>query len=100
MSGDRTAALRQYERCVAALAEELDVKPDKRTVALYQKIRSDGGEIPPTPEREGRGDDDAEAASLADVLGRLTQIQTILTDVQRRVSKEIKAVRLALDDTR
>ena len=99
LSGDRTAALRQYERCVAALREELDVSPDKRTNALYQHIRSGGGESDPAQNGVGEADD-AAPASLADVLGRLTQIQTILADVQRRVNKEIKAVRLALDDTR
>jgi DNA-binding SARP family transcriptional activator len=97
LSGDRTAALRQYERCAAALREELDVSPDKRTNALHQHIRS-GGESDPA--QSGGEADDAAPASLADVLGRLTQIQTILADVQRRVNKEIKAVRLALDDTR
>jgi len=100
LSGDRTAALRQFERCVAALDEELDVKPDKRTVALYQRIRTDGGESAPAPEPEERREDEAAPVSLADVLGRLTQIQNILADVQRRVSKEIKAVKLVLDDTR
>jgi DNA-binding SARP family transcriptional activator len=100
MSGDRTAALRQYERCVAALDEELDVRPDKRTVALYERIRADGGETLPAQEPEGRGEPEAGTASLADVLGRLTQIQSILADVQQRVSKEIKAVRLALGDPR
>jgi DNA-binding SARP family transcriptional activator len=98
LSGDRTAALRQYERCVAALREELDVSPDKRTNALYQHIRSGGGESDTA--QNGGETGDTPPASLADVLGRLTQIQTILADVQRRVNKEIKAVRLALDDTR
>lgn len=40
-AGDRTAAIRQYQRCVAALREELDVTPDTRTVRLYQQIRAD-----------------------------------------------------------
>jgi DNA-binding SARP family transcriptional activator len=40
-AGDRTAAIRQYQRCVAALREELDVEPDKRTAELYQQIRAD-----------------------------------------------------------
>jgi DNA-binding SARP family transcriptional activator len=48
LSGDRTAAIRQYQRCVAALREELGVKPSKRTVALYDHIRADrpGGMMP------------------------------------------------------
>lgn len=41
LSGDRTTALRQYQRCVAALREELGVNPSKRTVALHDHIRTD-----------------------------------------------------------
>jgi len=39
--GDRTAALRQYQRCAEALQEELGVAPSERTEALYQQIRAD-----------------------------------------------------------
>src|ERR687889_425164 len=71
LSGNRTAALRQFERCVAALDEELGVRPDKLTTALYQKIRSAEGEVgapvlPSAPES-----DEAGIVSLNDVLGRL-----------------------------
>jgi DNA-binding SARP family transcriptional activator len=41
LSGDRTAALRQYQRCVAFLREELEVEPSARTVALHEWIRLD-----------------------------------------------------------
>jgi DNA-binding SARP family transcriptional activator len=41
LRGDRTAALRQYERCIAALDEELGVKPAYSTVTLYEQIRGD-----------------------------------------------------------
>src|ERR1700675_5041594 len=41
LAGNRTGALRQYERCVAALREELGVKPAKRTTELYEQIRDD-----------------------------------------------------------
>ena len=37
--GDRTAALRQYEQCVRALADELDVTPSPTTDALYAQIQ-------------------------------------------------------------
>ncbi|MHB8629104.1 MAG: AfsR/SARP family transcriptional regulator [Aggregatilineales bacterium] len=43
LSGDRNAALAQYELCCQLLAKELDVEPDKETVALYEQIRN--GEI-------------------------------------------------------
>jgi DNA-binding SARP family transcriptional activator len=40
-SGDRTRALRQYERCALALREELGIEPSERTVELYEQIRAD-----------------------------------------------------------
>ena len=43
--GDRTTALRQYQRCADALAEELEVKPDSETVLLYRQIQR-GGQLP------------------------------------------------------
>ena len=41
LAGNRTGALRQYERCVIALREELGVKPAKKTTELYEQIRAD-----------------------------------------------------------
>jgi predicted ATPase/DNA-binding SARP family transcriptional activator len=40
LSGDRAAALTQYERCRLLLADELGVAPDPETVALYDQIRA------------------------------------------------------------
>lgn len=40
LAGDRTAALRQYDRCRNVLKEEFDVQPEPRTTALYEQIRS------------------------------------------------------------
>lgn len=39
-SGQRSAALAQYERCRRALADELGVEPDDETQALYERIRA------------------------------------------------------------
>lgn len=41
LSGDRISALRQYDRCLVALRQELGVKPARRTMALYERIRED-----------------------------------------------------------
>lgn len=91
LSGDRTAALRQFERCAAALREELGVRPDKRTAALYHKIRADQGDTSAPAQASG-------SASLADVLGHLQQIQAILADLQKRSRKEIGSDELTLND--
>ena len=41
LANSRTAALRQFERCRVALAEELGVEPSKRTLDLYHQIQED-----------------------------------------------------------
>lgn len=39
--GDRTSAMRQYDRCRYILATELDIKPSQTSTNLYEKIRTD-----------------------------------------------------------
>jgi len=46
LSGQRGAALAQYEACRRALAEELGVEPGTETTELFERIRDDELEIP------------------------------------------------------
>lgn len=96
MAGDRTGALRQYERCVAALEEELGVKPEGRTTTLYEQIRADrlDSSVPVTPQSAS-----GSTAQLPQVLSRLKRLQVILAGVQRRVQRDIKAVEQGLKTT-
>jgi nifR3 family TIM-barrel protein len=71
-SGQRTAALAQYEACRRRLAEELDVTPTDETAALYARIRSAGASgahnlPPPATEFVGR---EAELGALTEELAR------------------------------
>ena len=50
-SGQRSAALAQYQTCFQALADELGVEPAEETVALYEQIRAGQLELP-NPMRE------------------------------------------------
>ena len=45
LAGQRTAALKQYDECTAALLDELGVPPSAETNALYDQIM--GGEVGP-----------------------------------------------------
>lgn len=99
-AGERTEALRQYERCAAALDEELGVAPDRRTSALYQRIRSDEPCTGPLS-NEAQSDAQVDAAdgdccSLSDVLGRLRRLQQTVADVQQSLQREITAIESAL----
>lgn len=100
LAGDRTAALRHYERCVAALDDELGVKPAQSTEALFEQIRADrldgalpevsGFQLPPVTARR----------SLVETLDHLKQLHTALADAQRRLQQEIQIVELALASQR
>jgi len=47
-SGQRSAALAQYDICRRVLADELGVEPEVATTTLYRQIQS-GAFVPPTP---------------------------------------------------
>jgi len=82
-AGDRTGALRLYERCVNALDEELAVKPEKRTRAVYEHIRTDGSDQAAVAGQRTCAQD----SSLQAVLARLKRLQLVLTAVQKRVQR-------------
>ena len=86
LSGDRSQALRQYERCVEALDEELGVAPSKRTTQLYEKIRTDSYG-PSTLEGKLVGKQNSTA--LKDLLKNLEMYAGILNDMQIEVHREI-----------
>jgi DNA-binding SARP family transcriptional activator len=87
LSGDRTSALRQFDRCLRALKKELDVRPTRRTLALYEQIRADRLDYAST---EAAQPVEASAATLPDALSRLKQFQSILADLQRALQEEIQ----------
>ena len=53
-AGRRSAALRQYQECMAILKDQLDLPPQATTTALYEVIQE--GRAPPLPDgpREGQ----------------------------------------------
>jgi DNA-binding SARP family transcriptional activator len=83
--GDRTAALRQYQRCCDALQKELGVEPSSSTRVLYDQLCADrlqehavGAALPAlNPPLAG---DISQA--VADVLERLQQIHNLLSKVR------------------
>lgn len=89
LSGDRTAALRQFEHCTTALEEELGVKPDESTLALYASIRAsrhaqlDGASQRPRSQT---------APILNDILCRLRRYQALLNDVQCELQEDVQTL--------
>jgi len=96
--GDRAEALRQYERCAAALDEELGVQPSKSTVALYKQIQADQLDEPKSHMALRETDPSIKVVtpSLLEVLGTLTRLQETLADLQGEIQQSIQQVELAL----
>jgi hypothetical protein len=85
-NGDRTAALRQFQRCKAALREELGVEPSRQTASLYQHLRADDGEPDarmPLPPAVGNPPD----------VSRLEQLLAFIGSVHEEVRNEIRLAR-------
>lgn len=98
LAGDRTGALRQYERCAAALDEELGVKPDRFTTALYEQIRNDGVAEANAPDAAVKSA--ALQTVLPEVLERLKQLQLVLAGLQKRIQRDVTAVEETLERSR
>ncbi|MFQ5856218.1 MAG: BTAD domain-containing putative transcriptional regulator [Anaerolineae bacterium] len=85
LAGDRTAALRQYDRCVEALRRELAVRPAARTITLYEQIREERFAVTPVPA----------TSPWCEALDHLSQLQTTLAEVQCQLQHIVRAVELA-----
>ncbi len=97
LAGDRAAALRQYERCVAALEEELCITPDNRTGKLYEQIRSDqlghAVQIPALHEAPP----ETVTLLLSAVLSQLQHLQAAQAVLQRDLQQALDAVGRMMD---
>ena len=90
LTGQRSAALAQYEACRRALSEELDVKPSERTVALYEQIKIDqldGSTLVPADVSQ------ATSPSLPELLDRLQNLEVTLTEVQHLLAQSTQKVK-------
>src|SRR5437588_6956132 len=96
--GDRAEALRQYERCAAALDEELGISPSKSTQALYRQIQADQLDEPSPIPVQVDIPPEVPVPSLLEILGRLAQVQRSLTELQNQVQQSIQMVETALHD--
>ena len=96
LSGNRAAALRQYDQCSAALEEELGVRPSKHTVAIYEKIQADLLDEPAVAVAVVNTAHEVPATTLLEVLGHLAQLQVVITDLQNEVQQSIQTVQQVL----
>jgi DNA-binding SARP family transcriptional activator len=98
LSGDRAGALRQYDRCVKALAEELDVKPAARTLELCRQVRTDSldeAKVEAFPVFAVPKVESAAASgrlALAEVLHQLRYLQEALTSTNEQLQQSIHMI--------
>lgn len=84
--GDEAAALKQYEECIRALREEVDVEPSPETVALYRKIKESRTRATSTAARLSNV-----PVPLTSFVGRereIEELKTMLTEDRRRSTVE------------
>jgi DNA-binding SARP family transcriptional activator len=92
LSGDRTGALRQYQRCVAILDEELGVRPSMNTTLLHEQILADKVGGPVFEPQAGDQDILPDPASLPAALRYLRKFQTLLESIQLQLEQEIQSL--------
>ncbi len=93
-AGDRISAIRQYERCAAAMAQDLGIRPSVGTVALYEQICAD--QVPDIPVHLNPGQPVArrpmseqwQTAAFAGLHRRLDQIQASLRALHESVRQD------------
>lgn len=97
LAGDRTGALHQYEHCVTALHDELDVKPAKATQLLYEQMRADTFDKPPLATSKPESNQEPSPVALPEMLGRLKHLWGTLASMQRQVEQGIETIEQSLN---
>lgn len=97
LTGDRTGALRTYQRCVAALQEELGVAPALETQHLLRQIQS-GVNLADRP--SSTIEPSRRSTSLLRLLQELTHLQDSLLHMQRQVEQDIETLKSTVENSR
>jgi hypothetical protein len=84
---------------VAALDQELGVKPSQRTVALCEQIRADIVVDLAFP-HDGRPEQQGNSAALLPMLERLRSLRATLDSLQCQVDQELQALEEVLNISR
>ena len=97
LADNRTAALRQFEQCADALAQELNVRPSKKTVALYQHIQADNGHNLTNLTLPDASPVSAKLTQAAPLMDMLQSIQANIITLQQEMRSLKQALNLAKD---
>jgi hypothetical protein len=92
--GDRTNALRQYERCATILKEEMDVSPSQRTEKLFEFIKED--KFDPSTNPAVSQIQPAKMGSIYGLVYHLSQLRYHLSEAHQQVGQDIEIVQSIL----
>lgn len=96
LAGDRTSALRQFQKCTLILKEELDVKPATSTWRVYEQIRTDQLEslspIEKTRIRKSQED------PLRKVFDHLQVLHKELSQMQKQVMQDMRVIQKTIKE--
>jgi DNA-binding SARP family transcriptional activator len=98
LSGNRTQALHQYNRCVAALKSELVVEPSERTKKLYEQIRSDTFRPSAFAVHQIIAGPDEANQAFNNVLDCIEQFVVTLKGIDAQIHQELVALERVLSD--
>jgi DNA-binding SARP family transcriptional activator len=97
LTGNRTQALYQYERCATALRDELGVEPSESTRELYEQIRLDTFRPPIFGMGQAISRKEEADLSINEMVVRLEQLALMLKGIESQVQREIVALEGLLD---
>lgn len=89
LAGNRTEALRAFQRCEKVLLDEFGVQPSQQTCALYDAIRAERRVVAATP--AGGVLPPAAPDQLPAVVELLERVQALLTGLHARLRDELGA---------
>jgi len=99
LAGDRTGALRQYERCTAVLQHELGVKPATSTEQLRAQIQADEMETRIPTLSFPTSSPSSLQSTLQNTLQQLHSFDAILTQTRQQIQQEIQRVESTLSNS-
>jgi DNA-binding SARP family transcriptional activator len=92
LAGDRTAAVRQFEECAAALHRELGIRPGELTTELYEEICADRSIA-----AEGREQPRRRQLHVGRMLSHMRQVKRTLAYTEHLVADDIAEIEASLD---
>ena len=98
LAGNHAAALRQFDRCVAALDEELGVRPAKRTQIIFEQILADHPDYPSQANEADTTRAPATLVAIDELSGQRGQFWSVPSSTLNQLETELLNIKRTLFD--